>query len=525
MHIPEIEIYDTTLRDGSQGEGIKFSVDDKLAIAARLDDFGVQYIEGGWPGSNPSDVEFFTRAKGLRFKNAALAAFGSTRKKDVRVEDDKQVRALIEADTPVVTIFGKTWLLHVTEALETTREENLAMIRDTIRFLKEHGKFVIYDAEHAFDGYKDSAEYAVQTFLAAQNAGADLMVLCDTNGGSMPDEVSSITHIVAGFLNVKVGIHTHDDMGVAVGNALAAVKSGAIHVQGTVNGYGERIGNCNLVTLISCLQIKMGKRCVPEGSIQQLVGLSRFVDNVANMSHNSRQPVVGDGAFAHKGGVHLAAVRKVASTYEHMPPERVGNSRRVLLSDLSGRANVSLKAAELGVEIKSDAPELGEIVRRIKELEHEGYEFEAADGSFHLLLLKGMGKYTQPFYIKGYHVSNRRDSTGSDSSNKACDASIEVLHDPQSLHTVAKGDGPINALDNALRKALAGLFPELEKVHLVDYKVRILNGGQSSAAKTRVLITFTDGERQWTTVGADDSIIEASLIALRDGYEYWLLCR
>ncbi|MDO8579221.1 MAG: citramalate synthase [Dehalococcoidales bacterium] len=524
MNIPETEIYDTTLRDGSQGEGIKFSVEDKLAIARKLDDFGVQYIEGGWPGSNPSDVEFFTRARKLRFKNAALAAFGSTRKKETRVEDDKQVQALVDAETPVVTIFGKTWLLHVTEVLGTTPEENLAMIRDTVRFLKERGKFVIYDAEHAFDGYKDGAEYAMRTFLAAQNAGADLIVLCDTNGGTMPDEVSTITRIVSGFLKVKVGIHTHDDMGVAVGNALAAVKSGAIHVQGTVNGYGERTGNCNLITLIPCLQIKMGKKCVPPESIVRLTELSRFVDNVANISHNPRQPVVGDGAFAHKGGVHLDAVRKVPKSYEHISPEVVGNSRKVLMSDLSGKANVLLKAAELGVEIKPDAPELGEIVRRIKDLEHDGYEFEAADGSLQLLLMKGVGKYAQPFCISGYHVSIRRKGTSFDTSNKVCDASVEVSHDPQSLHTVAKGDGPINALDNALRKALVVLYPGIERVHLVDYKVRILNGGSGSASTTRVLITFIDGVKQWTTVGADESIVEASLTALRDGYEYWLLC-
>ncbi len=530
MNKPITEIYDTSLRDGSQGGGINYSVADKLRIAEKLDDFGVQYIEGGWPGSNPKDIEFFEEARKFKWKKARLAAFGSTRKKNIRVEDDRQVQLLVEAETPVVTIFGKTWLLHVIEVLGTTPKENLAMIGDTVRFLKSQGKFVIYDAEHAFDGYKDSPEYATETWLAAQNAGADMVVLCDTNGGCMPDEIATITRFVKGFLNVKIGIHTHNDMGLAVANALAAVKAGAVHVQCTVNGYGERTGNCNLITAVSCLQLKMGKKCVPCESIPRLVELSRFVDNIANMSHDPRQPVVGEGAFAHKGGVHLDAVKKVPRSYEHIDPATVGNSRQVLMSDLSGKANVLLKAKELGVELKPDAPELGEIVSRIKGLEHEGYEFEAADGSLRLLLMKVMREYRQPFYIKGYHVSNRRERIGDDDSRKVCDASIEVLHDPHDLHTVAKGDGPINALDKALRKALVVMYPGIEKVNLSDYKVRILNDGEDgdgggSASRTRVLITFTDGEKQWTTVGADGNIIEASLIALRDGYEYWLLCR
>ncbi|MCR4311119.1 MAG: citramalate synthase, partial [Candidatus Taylorbacteria bacterium] len=473
---------------------------------------------------NPRDVEFFAEAKKLKFKNAALAAFGSTRKKGVRVEDDEQVQLLLKSETPVVTIFGKTWLLHVTEVLKTTPEENLDMIRDTVRFLKENGKFVIYDAEHAFDGYKGNPKYATRTWLAAQEGGADMIVLCDTNGGCMPHEIESIT-AAAGFLSTKLGIHTHDDMGLAVANSLVAVRRGAVHVQCTVNGYGERTGNCNLITVVPCLQVKMDLSCVPEESIQQLVELSRFVDNVANVRHNHRQPVVGKNAFAHKGGVHLDAVSKVAPSYEHMPPETVGNERRVLVSDLSGKANVLFKAREFGMNIKPDAPELKGILQRIKTLEHEGYEFEAADGSLQLLLMKGLGKYDQPFSISGYHVSARRDGTGLlTGATKVCDASTEVSHGGNQHHTVAKGDGPVNALDNALRKALVQMFPEIEKVHLADYKVRILNGGESSAARTRVLISFSDGEHEWSTVGADDSIVEASLVALREGYEYWLLC-
>ncbi|MSR78820.1 MAG: citramalate synthase [Candidatus Taylorbacteria bacterium] len=523
MFKPEIEIYDTTLRDGSQGLGINFSVADKLLIAKKLDDFGVQYIEGGWPGSNPKDIEFFKEAQKHTWKNATLAAFGSTRKKNTRVEDDAQVRLLLEADTPVVTIFGKTWLLHVTEVLGTTWGENLVMIGDTVRFLKSHGKFVIYDAEHAFDGYKDNPEYATATWLAAQNAGADRLVLCDTNGGCLPNEIGTITEFITSCMEIKVGIHTHNDLGLAVSNAISAVNSFAIQVQGTINGYGERTGNCNLITAVSCLQVKMGKRCVPEESIVRLVELARFVDNIANMSHDPRQPVVGEGAFAHKGGVHLDAVRKVPSSYEHIDPAIVGNSRRVLMSDLSGKANVLLKATELGVEVKPDAPELKVVVEHIKSLEHFGYEFEGADGSFQLLLRKELEHLIHPFFIDSYNVSIRRDG-GGERSVKVCDANIQVSKRDVELHTVARGDGPVNALDNALRKALTDLFPGIDRVHLVDYKVRILNVGSGSASRTRVFITFADGERQWTTVGADDSIIEASLIALRDGYEYWLLC-
>lgn len=525
MNTPTVEIYDTTLRDGSQGEGIKLSVHDKLAIAHRLDEFGVQYIEGGWPSSNPNDMEFFKQARAQKWKNAVLAAFGSTRKKDTRVEDDEQVRLLIEAGTSVITIFGKTSLFHVTNILETTPAENLAMIADTVRHLKSQGKFVIYDAEHAFDGFVDNAEYAMATLRAAKEAGADIIVLCDTNGGSLPEHITATVMSVRNELGCSVGIHTHDDMGLGLANALAAVNAGATHVQGTVNGYGERTGNCNLISVIPCLQLKMGKVCVPESSMPKLTELSRFVDEVANMAHNPRLPWVGDSAFAHKGGVHLAAVRKASQSYEHVNPEMVGNSRRVLVSDLSGKANILLKAAELGVEIKSDAPELREIVESVKDLEHRGYEFEAADGSLLLLLRKKLEHYNSPFYIDGYHVSMRRDGMGN-GIKQVCDANIKVSNPNQcqDMHTVAEGDGPINALDVALRKALIVMFPQIQGVTLCDYKVRILNGDHSSAAKTRVLITFSDGKKTWATVGVSESIIEASLIALRDGYEYKLLC-
>src|SRR5450432_3342336 len=373
---PQVEIYDTTLRDGSQGEGINFSVADKLRIAEKLDSFGVHYIEGGWPGSNPKDIEFFAQAKKKKFKNAKLAAFGSTRKKNTPVESDDQVRLLIEAETPVVTIYGKTSMLHVKEVLRCTPEENLAMIGDTVKFLKNHGKFVIYDAEHCFDGYKDEPEYSLATWQAAEKAGADFVVLCDTNGGCLPNEIGRITAFAKGKLNCKVGIHTHDDCGVGVANALAGVEAGATQVQGTINGYGERTGNCNLISVIPLVHFKMKRLGVPAKSLPKLKELSEFVDEIANMRHNPRQPWVGQTAFAHKGGMHVHAIDRVARSYEHIQPDAVGNSRRVLISDMSGRTNILMKATELGFKLNADTPELKAITARVKELENAGYEYE-----------------------------------------------------------------------------------------------------------------------------------------------------
>src|SRR5690242_645192 len=383
---PQVEIYDTTLRDGSQGEGINFSVADKLRIAEKLDSFGVQYIEGGWPGSNPKDIEFFAEAKKKKFKNAKLAAFGSTRKKGTPVEHDDQVRLLIEAKTPVVTIYGKTSMLHVKEVLRCTPEENLAMIGDTVKYLKDHGKFVIYDAEHAFDGYKLDPDYALATWHAAEKAGADFVVLCDTNGGCLPGEIAAITETAVGQLNCKVGIHTHDDSGVGVANALAAVEAGACHVQGTVNGYGERTGNCNIISVIPLVHFKMKKSCIPVKSLPKLRELSLFVDEVANIRHNPRLPWVGAAAFAHKGGTHVNAVQKLASSYEHINPELVGNARNILISDLAGRSNIVMKAQNLGFKLTNDTPELKAILETIKQREHDGYEFEAAEASMALII-------------------------------------------------------------------------------------------------------------------------------------------
>ena len=536
----EVEIYDTTLRDGCQGEGVNLSVADKLRIAERLDAFGIPYIEGGWPGSNPKDMEFFEQAKRRKFRRAKLAAFSMTRRKGVAVEQDEQMRMLLEAETPVITIVGKTWLLHVTEVLRTTPEENLAMIRDSIRFFKDHDKTVFYDAEHSFDGYLDDPGFALATWRAAVEAGADCVVLCDTNGGRLPDEIRRITADAKTKLGAAIGIHTHNDIGLGVANALAAVGAGATQVQGTVNGYGERTGNCNLISVIPNLQLKLGKRCLPDDSISKLKELSHFVDEIANIRPDPRQPWVGATAFAHKGGMHVHAVDRVVRSYEHIDPARVGNRRRVLVSDMSGRTNVLLKARELGFRIENDTPELKKILARVKELEHEGYEFEAAEGSLALLIRRFLKHQTPPFRVEAYHVSMRRENPAhpGGEAKSVCEATVKVRVGEKSAHTVAEGDGPVNALDSALRRALEQFFPRLKKVVLTDFKVRILEldlkqeseqkAGRSSAgtaSKTRVLIESSDTKNSWGTVGVSENIIEASLQALVDSLEFALLPR
>jgi 2-isopropylmalate synthase len=515
---PEVEIYDTTLRDGSQGEGINFSVLDKLRIAEKLDAFGVHYIEGGWPGSNPKDIEFFNEAKHKEFKRARLAAFGSTRRKEVAVSQDEQVRLLLMAGTPVVTIVGKSWLLHVKKVLRTTPEENLAMIADTVRFLKEHGKFVVYDAEHAFDGFKDDSEYALATWLAAEKAGADVVALCDTNGGSLPGEIAKITATARGRMRARLGIHTHDDAGLGVANALAALESGASHVQGTINGYGERTGNCNLTSVIPNVAFKLGRSCVPVPALRRLKELSQYVDEMANLRHNPRQPWVGSAAFSHKGGIHVDAVQKIVRSYEHVDPACVGNVRNVLISDLAGRSNIVLKARELGIRLADDAPELREILARVKELEHQGYEFEAAGGSLAVLIRRILRHEALPMQVLAYHVSMRFEGTAS-----VCEATIKVQVDGKCSHTVAEGEGPVNALDTALRAALTRFYPQVKTIRLTDYKVRILDSSAGTAAKTRVLIQSSDGREEWGTVGVSGNIIEASLKALVDSIEYRLM--
>ena len=515
---PEVEIYDTTLRDGSQGEGINFSVMDKLRIAERLDQFGIHFIEGGWPGSNPKDIEFFEQAKRRKFKHAKLAAFGATRRKGVAVEDDEQVRLLLAAETPVVTIVGKTWLLHVKEVLKTTPEENLAMIGDTVRYLKDHGKIVMYDAEHSFDGYADEPEYALATWQAAEKAGADYVVLCDTNGGRLPGEIARTTALAFSKLNTRLGIHTHDDIGLGVANALAGLEGGAVQVQGTINGYGERTGNCNLTSVIPNVALKLGRPCVPAESLAKLKELSQFVDEIANFRHNPRLPWVGSAAFSHKGGQHVNAVQKLARSYEHVDPSLVGNQRTVLISDLAGRSNIVMKARELGFEVTNETPELKDILNTIKELEHQGYEYEAAEGSLALLISKALRHAPAPFEVVGYEATVRRDRAVS-----VCQATVKVRVNGELAHTVAEGDGPVNALDSALRAGLERFFPQVKKIQLTDYKVRILDSATGTRARTRVLIESTDGHAEWGTVGVNDNIIEASLQALMDSMEYALL--
>jgi 2-isopropylmalate synthase len=514
---PDVELYDTTLRDGSQGEGVNFSAADKIRIAEQLDLFGIDIIEGGWPGSNPKDMEFFEQAKRRKFKHAKISAFSMTRRKGIRVEDDDSIRQLLQAETPVICIVGKTWLLHVTEVLRVTPDENLAMIADTIRFFKDHGKIVYYDAEHSFDGYKNEADYSMATWQAAEKAGADAVVLCDTNGGCLPEEISRITKLAAEKLKTRIGIHTHNDIGVGVANALAGIEAGATQVQGTINGYGERTGNCNLTSVIPNLYFKMRRIQHLAASMPKLRELSHFVDEVANFRPDPRQPWVGATAFAHKGGMHVHAVDRIVNSYEHIAPESIGNTRRVLISDMAGRSNILMKARELGYNFEATSPELKTILARIKELESTGYEFEAAEGSLALIIRKALKQEESPFKVDAYHVSMRRD--GSDS---VCEATIKVRVGEKRAHTVAEGDGPVNALDRALRAALSKFFPALENLQLTDYKVRILNTDIGTAAKTRVLLESSDGQREWGTVGVSENIIDASLQALVDSVEFFL---
>ncbi len=513
-----VKIYDTTLRDGTQGEGFSLSGLDKIRLAQRLDDFGVDYIEGGWPGSNPKDVEFFQDARQLDLKNAKIAAFGSTRRADLAAEDDPQLRLLLEAETPVITIFGKTWSLHVTEVLKTTLDENEAMIRDSVAFLKAADREVVYDAEHFFDGYKDDADYALRTLKAAADGGADILVLCDTNGGTLPAEVKEICAAVQACLpGTPFGIHTHNDCELGVANAIAAVEAGAVQVQGTINGYGERTGNCNLTSVLPILQLKMGLEVIPD--LSQLKTLSFFVDDLSNNPHFLRAPFIGRTAFSHKGGMHVNAVQKVAHSYEHIRPESVGNEQVILVSELSGQSNILLKAEELGLEVEKGSAEAKAILNKVKDLEKEGYSYESAGGSLELLIRRELGAYEKKWTLSEYHCGFRQYRDGHD---PICDGVVKLSVDGQSELQVAEGHGVVNALDKALRQALRSFYPEIDKIRLVDYKVRIIDGEEATAAKTRVLIVQGDGEITWGTVGVSDSIIEASWIALTDGLDVFL---
>ncbi len=514
-----VEIYDTTLRDGTQGLEFNLTSGDKVAIARRLDAFGVDYIEGGWPGSNPKDVTFFAMMCDLPLERARLAAFGSTCHKGVAPEDDANLAALLDARTPVVTIFGKSWTLHVTEALGATLDENLEMIRTSVAFLKSHGKQVIYDAEHYFDGVRADSAYAAATLEAAIAGGADLLVLCDTNGGSLPQQIAAGVKAATRRFGVPIGIHTHNDCELAVANSLAAVAAGANHVQGTMNGYGERCGNANLISVLANLMLKLG-RSQPQ-KLEQLRDLARYIDERANLQANPRAPFVGDAAFAHKGGVHVSAVNKRPETYEHIPPEAVGNRRRVLVSDLSGRANVVAKAAEFGEALEARDPSIRAVVERLKELEHRGYAFEGAEASFQLMSKKVRGDYRPYFSLHGYTVFiDKRDGD----AEPRCEATIRVEVAGRYEHVAADGYGPVNALDQALGKALARFYPSIADLRLTDYKVRVLSGPETGTASVvRVQVEVSDGSESWGTVGASTNIIDASYEALIDAIEYKLV--
>lgn len=516
--MPKIFLYDTTLRDGTQREGISLSCDDKLKIAQRLDEFGIQYIEGGWPGSNPKDAEFFQRVKELNLKQAKITAFGSTRYKNTTCETDANIQALVEAGTPVVTLVGKSWDFHVDVVLEADREENLAMIQESVAYMKALGKEVVYDAEHFFDGYKANPDYALQTLQVAAEAGADSIVLCDTNGGALPWEVQSIISDVKRHISTPLGIHTHDDGGCAVANSLVAVENGCVQVQGTINGYGERVANADLITIIPDLQLKMGLEVVSQEQLQGLTGLSRYVAEVTNLSHDDHQPFVGRSAFAHKGGIHVAAVLKAEHSYQHVDPSLVGNEKRAVVSELSGRGNLMYSAKEQGLNLSRE--EAKAVLDEIKHLEHEGFTFEAAEASVELMILKAKPDYQAPFDLIDYMVMiEQREGRG-----LLSEATVKVRIKDEIKHTAAEGNGPVNALNRALRKALYDTYPELQSVHLTDYKVRILNSEQGTAAITRVLIDFQNGTHSWTTVGASSNIIEASWRAISDSMEFalWL---
>jgi 2-isopropylmalate synthase len=514
-----IEIYDTTLRDGAQSEDVSFSVEDKLRIAHKLDTLGIHYIEGGWPGVNPKDIAFFEQMKKQPLTTAKLVAFGATRKAKNRPSDDPNLAALLFAETEIVTLFGKSWTLHVTDALGVSFAKNLEMIADSVAHLREHGRRVFYDAEHFFDGYLANPDYAIQTLKAAAAAGAECLILCDTNGGTMPWQVREIVQTVRKEIgDTRLGIHTHNDAEMAVANALTAVEMGVTQVQGTINGIGERCGNANLCSVIPNLKLKMGRNCISDGQMKRLREVSRFVCEIANLPHNKRQAYVGDSAFAHKGGIHVHAVRKKSETYEHVLPGRVGNVQRILISDYGGTSNLLAKAQSLGMDLTEEHSRA--ILARLKTLEHQGFQFEGAEGSFELMLKKAVGTHRHFFDLVGYRVIVEEQSND---GAPVAEATIQIKVHEHIEHTAATGSGPVNALDRALRKALERFYPALKKVKLLDYKVRVLSAADGTEARVRVLIESGDGKRRWGTVGVSENIIEASWQALVDSIEYKLL--
>jgi len=519
MTTQKITIYDTTLRDGAQGEGVNFSLMDKLRIARKLDEFGMDYIEGGWPGSNPKDIEFFERMRNERLSHSKLCAFGSTRRPHRAAKDDDLIQQLLQAETPVITVFGKAWDFHVSHALKVSNEENLEMIHDTITFLKSRVDEVIFDVEHFFDGYKHNREYAMQCLKTAGEAGASVLALCDTNGGTMPMEMDAIMEDVVANIRTPIGIHTHNDSGCGVANALIAVQKGASQVQGTINGYGERCGNANLTSIIANLRLKMGRDCLLPESLSHLTALSQYIDETANLAPNTRAPFVGRSAFAHKAGVHVDAVLKHRSTYEHVEPELVGNTRRMLVSELSGGSTIVNKAAKHELDLTKSSPETRSLLKSVADLERHGYSFEGAEASFELLLMKTMGTYRKLFDLDGFRiiVEQRANET------PITEATVKIKVNGEERFEVAEGDGPVHALDSALRKALLHFYPELAHIKLTDFKVRVVDTSDGTAAKVRTIIDSTDGSEVWSTVGVSENMVVASWKALVEGVVYGLL--
>ena len=519
-----IELYDTTLRDGTQMEGISLSVEDKLKIARKLDELGVHYIEGGWPGSNPKDAEFFLRAQNLELQNARLAAFGSTRRVGAKAETDPNLLALVDARTPVVTIVGKAHDRHVTHVLETTLEENLAMIADSVRYLKAHGLTVFFDAEHFFDGFASDPQYALQCLKTAAGAGADCVVLCDTNGGTVTSRVAEAVRTVVGEIGCPVGIHAHNGADVAVANSLAAVEVGATHVQAAANGYGDMCGNANMFSIIANLKLKLGLDVIDNEHLRKLTEVSRYISEIANLPPSPRQPYVGSAAFAHKAGLHVAGMVKEDWSYQHVSPVLVGNDTRILVSELAGRRNILAKMQEQGIDIPLTPEEVRLLLEQVKVMESRGYQYEGAEASFELLVRRSRPGYQSPFELEDFMVVERRHhAPGEYGREMLAEAMVKVRVGDQVFHTAAEGNGPVNALDTAVRKALAQFYPTIGAIKLVDYKVRIIDSAAGTGASVRVLIESADGERAWTTVGSSTDIIEASWLALADSLEYWLV--
>lgn len=515
----KIELYDTTLRDGAQSEGISFSVSDKLKICEKLDELGIHFIEGGWPGANPKDMAFFSKAKSLRLKDSELVAFGSTRRANTKAGQDKILKDLLKAGTTHVTIFGKSWDLHVRDVLKVSLEENIKMIEDSIKFLKSKGRIVFFDAEHFFDGYKGNKEYALKVLKVAEDAEADRIVLCDTNGGTITSQVFEIVEEAKAVVKTPLGIHAHNDSDMAVANSIAAVQAGCVQVQGTMNGYGERCGNANLVSIIANLRLKLGIDCVSDLALRELTEISRFVSEICNLKPQDNQPFVGNSAFAHKAGVHVNAILKNPKTYEHIDPHQVGNHRRLLISELAGKSTILKKAQDLDLDLGKSAEKSKKILKALQDLEHKGYHFEAAEASLELLIKRIMKKFNDFFTLEDFRVIIEKKKK----SKMTAEATIKMKVGKEIEHTASLGDGPVNALDSALRKALRKFYPNLDEMHLTDYKVRVLDEKQGTAARVRVLIQSQDKTDSWWTIGVSENIIDASWQALVDSVEYKLL--